>query len=173
MLPLLSPATPFGLNCCSLNKLLLFNGMWATAASHHSVTVYISNFTGLLRTAMVDYIDSLQLLLLALHAYICNQAWIVLGLLLIWFHIHNENLLFIQWMSYSKWWFCWSLITITHAPCCEQCSVLDQQSVGATLEPVFLAVKMHWTEKVLAPNQHLNRLGQKECGMKSLDTPHF
>lgn len=59
--------------------------MRATVESRHSVTVYVS---------MADDMDSLQVSLLALNAYIGIQTCLVLGPLL-QFGAFGENLLFI------------------------------------------------------------------------------
>lgn len=48
--------------------------MKANLESHESATLSVSNFTALVGTTMVDYTDNLQVLLLALPAYIGIQT---------------------------------------------------------------------------------------------------
>ena len=69
----------------------------ATVVSHSSVTVYVSNFPALSGSTMPAHFNSLQVLLLALLAYIGIQTWPVLGPLLFRFRIHSDNRLFVLW----------------------------------------------------------------------------
>lgn len=72
--------------------------MKATVESHHSVTIYVSNFPALPGSPMEDNIDSFQVLLLALRAHTGIQK--STGLQTTFSSGNTYNTLFIlQWRS--------------------------------------------------------------------------